>query len=42
MRELIEQERREILTMLCGPDTILTQWKPAPGTCELYRKLPQT
>jgi len=41
MRDLIEQERREILTMLCGPDTILTQWKPAPGTCELYRKLPR-
>ncbi len=39
MRDLIEQERGGILTMLCGPDTPLTQWTPAPGTCDLYQDL---
>jgi len=38
MHDLIEQERGEILAMLCGPDTILTQWKPPPGTCNLYAR----
>ncbi len=42
LRDLIQQERQEILAMLCGPDTILTQWKPAPGTCESYEKLSHT
>ncbi len=37
MNELIEQERHEVLAMLCGPDTILSTWKPAPATCELYK-----
>ena len=32
-RDLINADRKEILTMLCGPDTILTTWKPAPETC---------
>ena len=34
--DLNNTERGEILAMLCGPDTILTSWKPAPETCELY------
>ena len=30
-------EREEILAMLCGPETILTSWEPAPETCEMYQ-----
>jgi TolB-like protein len=33
LQDLIETERAEIQAMLCGPDTILTSWKPAPETC---------
>jgi TolB-like protein len=36
LADLNNTERGEILAMLCGPDTILTSWKPAPETCELY------
>lgn len=32
-RDLIETDRREIQAMLCGPDTILSSWEPAPETC---------
>jgi len=32
-RDLIDADRKEILAMLCGPDNILTTWKPAPETC---------
>jgi hypothetical protein len=32
-RELIESDRQEVKAMLCGPDTILTTWEPAPETC---------
>ena len=32
-RDLIDADRKEILAMLCGPDTILTTWEPAPETC---------
>lgn len=32
-RDLIEADRRAIKAMLCGPDTILTSWEPAPETC---------
>jgi len=42
MRDLVDQERREILAMLCGPDSILSQWTPAPGTCALYESLAGT
>lgn len=38
MADLINTERAEILEMLCGPDTILTSWQPAPATCEIYRQ----
>jgi hypothetical protein len=38
MKDLANSERREILTMLCGPESILTTWEPAPETCELYRR----
>jgi hypothetical protein len=38
MADLVTTERLEILEMLCGPDTILTGWKPAPSTCEIYRR----
>ena len=32
-RDLITADREEIEAMLCGPDTILTTWKPAAETC---------
>lgn len=32
-RDLILAERQEIQAMLCGPDSILTSWTPAPETC---------
>ena len=32
-RDLIDADRKEILAMLCGPETILTTWEPAPETC---------
>ena len=32
-RDLIDAEKQEILSILCGPDNILTTWKPAPETC---------
>ena len=35
---LVDLERGEILTMLCGPETILTSWEPAPNTCESYQQ----
>jgi len=38
MADLVSTERTEILTMLCGPDTNLTSWQPAPATCEIYRQ----
>ena len=38
MTDLNNTERGEILAMLCGPDAILTSWKPAPETCEIYRQ----
>lgn len=37
MADLNNAERTEILAMLCGPDTILTSWQPAPATCETYQ-----
>lgn len=33
LRDLRDAEAREIRAMLCGPDSILTSWEPAPGTC---------
>jgi TolB-like protein len=33
MRDLIETENGEIVAMLCGPDSVLTTWQPAAGTC---------
>jgi len=33
LRDQTEANTREILAMLCGPDTILTSWEPAPETC---------
>jgi TolB-like protein len=38
LADLVSNERREILTMLCGPESILTSWQPAPATCEIYRQ----
>jgi len=38
MNDQIASERSEILAMLCGPETILTSWKSAPETCELYQQ----
>jgi TolB-like protein len=38
MADLAYTERREILIMLCGPDSFLTSWQPAPETCEAYRQ----
>ncbi len=38
MDDLIDSERGEILAMLCSPETILTNWEPAPETCEMYRQ----
>ncbi len=36
INDRIADDRMEVLGMLCGPDTILDSWQPAPGTCELY------
>jgi tetratricopeptide (TPR) repeat protein len=33
LRDLIETETGEIVAMLCAPDSILTTWEPADGTC---------
>lgn len=38
LADLVNTERGEILAMLCGPDSILTSWQPAPATCEIYRQ----
>jgi len=38
LADLVSTERSEILTMLCGPEPILTSWQPAPATCELYQQ----
>ena len=38
LNDLVNSERGEILAMLCGPETILTNWEPAPETCEMYRQ----
>jgi tetratricopeptide (TPR) repeat protein len=38
MADLNNTNRAEILEMLCGPETILTSWQPAPATCEIYRQ----
>jgi len=35
--DLTRFERGEILAMLCGPETSLTSWEPAPETCEMYQ-----
>jgi len=32
-RDLTEADRQEVKAMLCGPDSILTTWEPAPETC---------
>jgi TolB-like protein len=37
MNDLFNSERREILAMLCGPETILSSWEPAPETCGIYQ-----
>jgi hypothetical protein len=39
VRDLMEEERGEILAILCGPDTFLKQWTPAPETCQMYQDL---
>jgi TolB-like protein len=33
LRDLMDQERKEIVTMLCGPDSVLAHPTPAPETC---------
>ena len=33
LRDLMDQERREILTLLCGPERVLAHTTPAPETC---------
>jgi len=38
MADLNNTERGEILAMLCGPNSILTSWQPAPQTCEIYQQ----
>jgi len=38
LADLVSIERGEILTMLCGPESILTSWQPAPATCEIYQQ----
>jgi hypothetical protein len=38
MADLVTTQRAEVLEMLCGPDSILTSWQPAPATCEIYRQ----
>ena len=38
LNDLFNAERGEVLTMLCGPETILSSWEPAPETCEIYRQ----
>jgi tetratricopeptide (TPR) repeat protein len=38
MNDLFNAERTEILAMLCGPETILSSWEPAPETCEIYQQ----
>ncbi len=35
--DLIYTEKLEILTFICGPDTILSSWKPALETCDQYQ-----
>jgi TolB-like protein len=37
MRATVEQERAEVVAMLCGPDKIVREHQPAPETCALYR-----
>ena len=36
MLKTIEQERAQVVAMLCGPDKIVTTHQPAPETCALY------
>ena len=38
LADLNNTERGEVLAMLCGSDTILTSWQPAPATCEIHRQ----
>jgi len=38
LADLVTTERGEILMMLCGPESILTSWQPAPATCEIYQR----
>ena len=38
LADLVTTERGEILVMLCGPQSILTSWQPAPETCEIYQR----
>jgi tetratricopeptide (TPR) repeat protein len=36
MNETLEEERHAVAAMLCGPDSILVSWEPAPETCAGY------
>ena len=38
MADQVITDRGEILIMLCGPESILTSWQPAPATCEIYHQ----
>lgn len=38
MADLVSTNRAKTLEMLCGPDSTLTSWQPAPATCEIYRQ----
>ena len=33
-RDLVDADRKQIVAMLCGPDSILTTWELAPETCQ--------
>jgi len=33
MLNTIASEREQVVAMLCGPDPIVTTWKPAAETC---------
>jgi len=33
-RDLVDADRKQIVALLCGPDSILTTWETAPETCQ--------
>ncbi|MSQ99764.1 MAG: hypothetical protein EXR85_10795 [Xanthomonadales bacterium] len=38
LRDLMDQERGEVVAMLCGPDPVVAHPTPAPETCVMYQQ----